>query len=184
MVNDVENYLASHAEQKMTEWKLDDLAVDLAKAYTSVNPAAGKGFFTKLACAQCHKVGNEGYAYGPDLTDVFKRYNSNRADILHQILDPSLKIDERYRNYQFELKNGDEAFGMIVKEDADSVTIQTGPSEALIQTLKKSELKERQPQKSSLMPIGLLNTLSKEQIFDLLAYLESGGNVQTDTHQH
>ena len=73
---------------------------------------------------------------------------------------------------------------MIVKEDADSVTIQTGPADALIQTLKKSELKERQPQKSSLMPIGLLNTLSKEQIFDLLAYLESGGNVQTDTHQH
>ncbi|PYJ58230.1 MAG: hypothetical protein DME24_17260, partial [Verrucomicrobia bacterium] len=104
--------------------------------------------------------------------------------ILHQILDPSLRIDERYRNYQFELKNGDEAFGMIVKEDADSVTIQTGPADALIQTLKKSELKERQPQKSSLMPIGLLNTLSKEQIFDLLAYLESGGNVQTDTHQH
>ena len=184
VVNDVENYLASHAEQKMTEWKLDDLAVDLAKAYTSVNLAAGKGFFTKLACAQCHKVGNEGYAYGPDLTDVFKRYHNNRADILHQILDPSLRIDERYRNYQFELKNGDEAFGMIVKEDADGVTIQTGPADALIQTLKKSELKERQPQKSSLMPIGLLNTLSKEQIFDLLAYLESGGNVQTDTHQH
>ena len=184
VVNDVETYLANHTEQKMTEWKLEDLAVDLAKAYTSVNLAAGKGFFTKLACAQCHKLGNEGYAYGPDLTDVFKRYNNDRADVLHQILDPSLKIDDRYRNYQFELKTGDEVFGMIVKEDADSVTIQAGPSDALVQTLKKSELKERQPQKSSLMPLGLLNTLSKEQIFDLLAYLESGGNVRAHAHQH
>ena len=183
VVNDVDAYLASHAEQKMTEWKLEDLADDLAKAYTRVNLAEGRGFFTRLACAQCHKLGNEGYAYGPDLTDVFKRYNNDRADVLHQILDPSLKIDERYRNYQFELKNGDEVFGMIVKEDVDSVTIQTGPSDALVQTLKKSELKERQPQKSSLMPIGLLNTLSKEQIFDLLAYLESGGDNRAHTHQ-
>ncbi|PYM12245.1 MAG: heme-binding protein, partial [Verrucomicrobia bacterium] len=71
-----------------------------------------------------------------------------------------------------------------VKEDADSVTIQTGPSDTLLQTFKNSDIKERQPQKSSLMPLGLLNTLTKDQIFDLLACLESGGNLQTHAHQH
>ncbi|PYK96518.1 MAG: hypothetical protein DME19_19470 [Verrucomicrobia bacterium] len=179
VVEDVDAYLASHAEQKMMEWKLEDLSPDLTK--TEGNPVTGKELFTKLACAQCHKLGSEGYGYGPDLTEVFKRYNHNRAD---QILDPSLKIDDRYRNYQFELKNGDEVFGMIVKEDAESLTIQTGPSDTLVQTFKNSDIKERQPQKSSLMPLGLLNTLTKDQIFDLLACLESGGNLQTHAHQH
>ncbi len=184
VVEEVDAYLASHAEQKMTEWKLEDLVPDLAKAGAGRNPAVGKELFTRLACAQCHKLGNEGYEYGPDLTDVFKRYNNSRADVLHQILDPSLKIDERYRNYQFELKDGDEVPGMIVKEDADTVTIQTGPSAALLQTLKKSDIKERQPQKFSLMPLGLLNTLTKDQILDLLAYVESAGNIQAHEHKH
>src|SRR5205814_10500047 len=65
----------------------------------------------------------------------------------------------------------DSLLGMIVKEDGDDLTIQTGPSDALIQIVKKSEIKERQPQSSSAMPVGLLYTLSKEQILDLLEEL-------------
>ena len=187
VVKDVDAYLASRAatpEPTMTEWKLEDLAPDLAKAGAGGNPAAGKDLFTKFACAQCHKLGNQGYAYGPDLTDVFKRYNNNRAEVLRQILEPSLKIDDRYRNFQFELNNGDEVMGMIVKEDAETVTVHTGPSDALLRTIKKSDLKERQPQKSSLMPLGLLNTLTKDQILDLLAFVESGGNAPPHDHKH
>jgi putative heme-binding domain-containing protein len=187
VVKDVDAYLASRAatpEPAMTEWKVEDLTPDLAKAGAGQNPAAGKELFTKLACAQCHKIGSEGYAYGPELTDVFKRYNNNRTEVLHQILEPSLVISNRYQNYQFELKNGDEVFGMMVKEEGDNITIQTGPSDALIQTLKKSDVKERQLQKSSLMPIGLLNSLTKDQILDLLAFIESGGNVPPHDHKH
>ena len=187
VVKDVDAYLANRAatpEPTMTEWKVEDLAPDLAKAGVGRNPAAGKELFTKLACAQCHKLGSEGYAYGPDLTDVFKRYNNNRADVLRQILEPSLIITNRYVNYQFELKDGDEVPGMIVKEDAETVTIHTGPSDALVRTIKKSDIKERQAQKSSLMPLGLLNTLTKDQILDLLAFIESGGNVPPHDHKH
>jgi len=187
VANEVEAYLSSHlesAQPTLTQWKLEDLAADLARAGAGRNLANGKALFTKLACAQCHKLGSEGYAYAPELTDVFMRYNHNRADVLRQILEPSLVIADRYRNYQFELKDGDELSGMIVKDDSDSFTIQTGPSDALIQTLRKSDIKQRQPQNSSTMPVGLLNTLSKEQILDLLAYLESGGNAPPHAHQH
>jgi putative heme-binding domain-containing protein len=185
VVKDVEAYLASHAastEPKMTEWKLEDLAPELTKIGAGRNLTNGRDLFTNLACAQCHKLGNEGYAYGPELTDVFKRYTNNPAEVLHQILEPSLVVADRYRNYQFAMNDGDEVMGMVIKEDADTVTLQTGASAALIQTLKKSEIKERQPQKSSVMPLGLLNTLSKEQILDLLAYVESAGNIQAHEH--
>ncbi len=187
VVQDVEAYLATHATlapPKITEWKVDDLAPDLAQVSSGRNLAHGKELFTKLACAGCHKLGPEGINYGPDLTEILKQYQSNRVEVLRQILEPSLVVSNRYRNFQFELNNGDELLGMIVKEDGESLTVQTGPSEALIQTFKKSDLKTQQPQTSSPMPLGLLNQLSKEQIFDLLAYLESGGKLPAHEHQH
>ncbi|MHB8522988.1 MAG: plastocyanin/azurin family copper-binding protein [Limisphaerales bacterium] len=186
VVKDVEVYLASHAaeEPKLTEWKLADLAPELAKVGYGRKLEAGKALFTTIGCAQCHKIGAEGNTYGPDLTDVFKRWKEDRASVLQQILEPSTVIADRYRTYEFELNDGDSVLGVILKEDADSLTIQTGPSDKLIQTLKKSDVKSRQPQKSSVMPLGLLNTLTKDQIFDLLAYLESGGNLPTHAHQH
>jgi putative heme-binding domain-containing protein len=186
VVKDVEAYLATHATAtppKMTEWKVDDLAGDLAQGSASRNLAHGKELFTKLACASCHKLGPEGINYGPDLTDLFKRYQTNRTDVLRQILEPSLVVSNRYRNFQFEMKNGDELLGMVLKEDPESLTVQTGPADALIQALNKSDIKTQQPQNSSPMPLGLLNLLSKEEIFDLLAYLESGGKLQAHTHQ-
>jgi putative heme-binding domain-containing protein len=186
VVRDVEAYLATHAATapKVTEWKVEDLAPDAAAAGSGRNAARGKEIFTKLACASCHKLGAEGVNYGPDLTDVLKRYNHDRVELLRQIIEPSLVITNRYRNYEFELKDGESVFGMVVKEDSDSWTVQTGPSDKLIQTLKKSDVQTQRPQNSSLMPLALLNTLSKEEIFDLLAYMESGGNSTAQKHEH
>ena len=183
VVSDVEAYLARHAEPpKVTEWKTEDLAPDLSGAGANRNLARGKELFTKLACATCHKLGQEGINYGPDLTDVFKRYANDRASVLRQILEPSLVISNRYRNFEFDLKNDEPILGLILKEDAESMTVQTGPSEGLVQTLKKSDIKARQPKPSSPMPLGLLNTLTKEEILDLLAWLESGSHPAPHEH--
>jgi putative heme-binding domain-containing protein len=181
VVSDVEAYLATHAESaqpKMTDWKIDDFKLDLTAAGSARDLADGRELFTKLGCAQCHKLGATGPNYGPDLTDVFHRYNNDRATVLRQVLEPSLVISNRYVNYEFVLKEGDSLFGMIVKEDPASLTVQTGPSDALIQQVKKSDLKERRPQSSSIMPAGLLSFISKAQILDLLAYLEAGGKIK------
>lgn len=187
VVKDVEAYLASRPatpEPKMTEWKLADLAADLDKVGPGRNLMGGKDTFAKLACVQCHKLGKDGYAYGPDLTDVMKRLNNDRSALLTSILEPSKTIADRYKNYVFELNDGEELVGMIVKEDADTVTVQTGPSDTLIQPVKKTNIKKRDPQSSSQMPLGLLSLLTKEQILDLLAYVESGGNAPVHNHDH
>ncbi len=186
VVQDVEAYLAKRAvtpEPVMTEWKLDDLLPDLPKVGAGRNLAGGKESFQKLACVQCHKLGKEGYAYGPELGDVLKRYKNDRAEVLRQILEPSLVIADRYRNYQFELKDGDEFPGMIMKEEGETLTVHTGPSDALIRSVKKSDIKKRELQNSSLMPLGLLNLLTKDQILDLLAYLEAAGDVRCGAMQ-
>jgi len=187
MVSDVSAYLAAHAESaqpKLTEWKLQDFAADLPKAAYGRNLENGKKLFTHLVCAQCHKLGTEGYAFGPELSDVFARYTNDRSAVLEQILDPSKLIDDRYRNFSYEVKNGEPITGIVLKEDAETVTIQTGPADSLIQKLNKSDIEKRSRQNSSPMPVGLLNSLSKEEIFDLLAYVESGGKIEHHNHNH
>ena len=187
VVKDAEAYLASHpasAQPKITEWKIDDLAPNLAQAGAGRNLARGKALFGKLACASCHKLGLEGVNYGPELTDVFKRYGNSRSEVLRQILEPSLVVSNRYRNVEFELKTDEPVLGMVLKESAETLTVQTGPSDSLIQTLKKSDITAQHPKSSSPMPLGLLNQLSKEEVFDLLAYLESPGSVPAHEHVH
>lgn len=186
VVKDVEAYLASHAASapKITEWKTDDFSADLASAASARNLARGKELFTKLTCASCHKLGGEGVNFGPDLSDVFKRYGNDRRELLRQILEPSLVISNRYRNVLFLFNDGEDATGLVVKEDDATVTIQSGPAESLIQTLKKSDVQDRKPKDLSPMPLGLLNTASKEEILDLLALIESGGTAGGHGHQH
>jgi len=186
VVNDVEAYLASHAEPappQFTEWKVGDLAPDLEKAGQSRNLEKGKQLFASLACQQCHKLGPAGYSFGPELTDAVARFKGDRAAVFQEIIDPSKIIGDRYRNFSFELKNGDTVSGMIVKEDAESVTIHGGPTDALIQLLPKSSITQRQPQELSLMPAGLLSLISKDEILDLLAFIEAGGKTDP-AHKH
>ena len=187
VVKDVDAYLASHPAApppKITEWKLEDLAGDLPKASEGRDLANGRRLFTQLACVQCHKLGGQGYAYGPDLSTVFAKFKNDRAQVLEQILEPSKNIEDRYRNIEFEIKGGEPVTGMVVKEQGETVTIQSGPADSLIQTLKTAEIQQRRPQKSSPMPVGLLNTLTKEEIFDLLMFVESGGNAPVHDHEH
>lgn len=187
VVKDVDAYLAAHAptaRPKMTEWKIADLAGDLSKLDADRNLPHGRELFTKLACANCHKVGPLGVSYGPELTDIFPQYRNNAAEVLRQILEPSLIISNRYRAFDFELNNGDELAGMVVKEDDATMTVQTGPSQSLFQTLKKSDLKKQASRTTSIMPTGLLNSLSVDDIFDLLAFLRAGGNIPAHEHPH
>ena len=73
---------------------------------------------------------------------------------------------------------------MIVKEEGEVLTLQIGPAATLIKAVKKSDIKTQKPQKSSIMPQGVLNSLSAEEILDLLAYMKSGGNSPAHEHTH
>lgn len=187
VVQDVEAYLASHAavaQPKVTEWKIDDLTSALSKLDSSRDLMRGKDLFTKLACASCHKLGPEGASFGPELTTVFAQHQNDPKEVLQQILEPSLVISNQYRTFQFELRDGDEVSGIIVKEEGDTLTVQAGASASLIQTVKKAEIKSQQPQRSSVMPVGLLNQLSADEVLDLLAFLKAGGKVPVHEHKH
>ena len=157
------------------DWKMADLEPDLDRVGHGRNFAQGQDALFAVQCLMCHRVGDEGGAVGPELTAISSRFS--RRDILESILEPSKVISEQFANIDFTLHNGDIRSGRVVAETGDKVVIRPSMLAPEMQEISKADIKSREVSKISPMPPGLVNMLTKEEIFDLLAYLEAGGRA-------
>ncbi|MFQ3650671.1 MAG: discoidin domain-containing protein, partial [Gemmataceae bacterium] len=156
------------------EWTLKELVADV-ETLSKRNYASGKQIFTVASCVSCHKLGGEGQEFGPDLTKLDPKWGPK--DVLEHTLHPSLKIDDKYRVYRFETKQGKALTGMIVKEADGFVEIIENPlAAAKPLRLKTASIVVREPSQVSLMPKGLLDRLTRDEILDLMAYVLSGAD--------
>ena len=159
------------------EWSMLDLENALDAVSSGRNFENGKTVFRDAQCIQCHRFGNEGGLIGPELTAASSKYS--RKDILDSILQPSKVVSEQYQNMVVVKKDGDDFTGRIVDENDQKIFIATNPLDLSARTeIKKSDVARREPAKLSPMPEGLLNTMTKEDILDLLAYIESMGKAK------
>ena len=157
------------------EWKTSDLQPLLADVSKGRNFARGRDLFIEAQCAACHRYGDQGGMIGPDLTAVSTRFK--RQDILEASTEPSKVLSEQYMNTAIETTAGKVVVGRIVEETPEKIVLRPNPLEPdSVVTVKKSEIEARSLSKISPMPAGLLNTLTKEEILDLMAYLESLGD--------
>ena len=156
------------------EWTTADLQPLLTQVSKGRNFSRGRDLYVEAQCAACHRYGDRGGMIGPDLTAVSTRFK--RQDILESSTEPSKVLSEQYMNAAIETADGKVLIGRIVEETPDKVVLRKNPLEPETVTIKKSEIESRSLSKVSPMPAGLLNTLTKEEILDLLAYLESLGN--------
>jgi putative heme-binding domain-containing protein len=138
--------------------------------------------FTVATCISCHKLQGAGQEFGPDLTKLDPKWTP--ADVLQHILEPSLKIDDKYRNWTFELDSGMSKTGMILKETAAEIELIENPLAAATPIkLKTARIDKRTKSDVSPMPKGLLDKLTREEILDLLAYVVAGGNARHKVFQ-
>jgi putative heme-binding domain-containing protein len=84
-------------------------------------------------------------------------------------------ISEQFQNYNVTIKDDDNVIGRIVDENDVRIVVQPNPLANERVEIKKSDVIQRQPSKVSPMPEGLVNQLTKEEILDLIAYIESTG---------
>ena len=134
------------------------------------NASPGRAVFDRI-CAQCHTLFDTGGKVGPDLT------GSNRADLdylLQNILDPNAVIPNEYRAVNVETTDDRSLAGIIKQQDDRSVTLATA-NETL--TLPRTEIKSLHQTELSMMPEGLLQPLSDQEVRDLLYYLSRPGQV-------
>lgn len=153
----------SGAEKKqlMAQLKEANNKEMLAKA----NPSAGRALFTKT-CANCHVLYGQGKTgAGPDLTGSNRR---NLDYLLENIVDPSASVAADFKATLYRLTDGRTLTGVIVEQTEKTLTLQTATERT---TIAKEEIEESKSTGQSLMPEGLLQPLSPEQIRDLFAYL-------------
>ncbi|HXX94520.1 MAG TPA: hypothetical protein VEN81_12870, partial [Planctomycetota bacterium] len=164
------------ARPLVKEWKMEDLQPLLDEVGKDRNFERGKEVYESAQCLQCHKFGSDGGSIGPDLTAVSTRFA--RRDILESIIEPSKVVSEQYQATLLKLTNGTIVDGRIVEEDAQKVVVH--PNQLLPDkiTIKKSDIERRQPSKVSPMPPNLVDHFTKEEVLDLMAYMESGGKKE------
>jgi putative heme-binding domain-containing protein len=182
MKDDLLKYLGRN-----TDWQLDDLKGDVMHlSHRANNFVVGQQLFKAAACVGCHKLNGQGNNVGPDLTKLPPEYS--KVDVLEHILNPSKKVDKKYQSNVISLTSGKVLTGLIVEETGDSLKLIDNPAAPdKITVVLKTDIEERTPSEVSIMPKGVLNKLTREEIFDLLAYVLGGGdkeNALFKGHEH
>jgi putative heme-binding domain-containing protein len=122
----------------------------------------------KTACSACHAIGYLGGKVGPDLTRI-SEVRSER-DLLESIVYPSASFVRSYEPVLVTTRGGEEFSGVLRKDGTDEVVLATGPTtEARV---ARTDITELRPGTVSVMPQGLDEQLSRQELADLLAFLK------------
>ena len=144
------------------------------QSVASASPVNGKLIF-KNTCGPCHKMYGEGGIIGPELT------GSNRANLdylLSNILDPSGEIQDDYKMVVVTTRDGRTYVGNVAKETERQVTLRVVGQDAVV--LNKSDIQTRETTPTSMMPSGLLEALSDKQVTDLVAFMRTVRQVESN----
>ncbi|MCK5815426.1 MAG: c-type cytochrome, partial [Flavobacteriaceae bacterium] len=126
----------------------------------------GKILFTRV-CANCHVFGTIGIEVGPSLTEISRK---SKEALLHDILDPNSAVDAAYLNHKLVTKDGNIYMGLVFNETDKEITLKMmgGTTE----TIKKDEIESLTSTGASLMFEGLENSLTLQEMADLLTFLQ------------
>ena len=135
------------------------------------DPLNGAAVFRRdtVACNKCHQVNGEGIDFGPGLSEIGTKLGKDA--LYESILNPSAGISFGFEAWQLNLKNGDEAYGLLVSETADELAIKAAGG--IVTRYRKGDIASRAQQKLSLMPAGLQQAMSRQDLVDLVEYLSS-----------
>ena len=155
--------------QKQSDSKKETIAkysalLDLPEA-SKGDPILGRKVF-KNVCGTCHQMYGEGGILGPDLTGSNR---ANREYILLNIVDPNFDVPDGYKMIILKTINNRVLAGTIAEEDEQKVVLKSVTGKEII---SKDEIKDRQKLAISMMPEGILETISKNDFYALIKYLQ------------
>jgi putative heme-binding domain-containing protein len=129
--------------------------------------ARGRGVFEKR-CSVCHKIGDVGVEFAPDISDSRER---TPIQLLTDILQPNRAIDSNYFSYTAITNDGRTHTGVLAAETSTSVTLrqQDGKSE----TLRRDEIEELNSNGVSIMPEGLEKDIPPQDMADLISFIKN-----------
>jgi len=149
----------------------------IPSALTAADKSQGRAVFN-AACAACHTLYGHGGQVGPDLT------GSGRDDLdylLDNIVDPGAVVNADFRMSIVDLKDGRTLNGLVAARTDRTLTLKT-MTETVV--LERSAVATVRDSALSLMPEGLLESLSEQQVRDLIAYLMNQAQMPLPPSQH
>ena len=182
----LENLGEIFAGRTETKWTLDELSQAASTELKHRNYARGRKMFAAAGCYACHRFQNQGGMTGPDLTTSGRRYSVR--DLLDQVIHPSKVINDQFSSVQVLTDDGRVHNGVIVnlgvRRNGDAIVLNTDltdPNQRV--TIFRDTIEELIVSKTSPMPEGLFNRMTKDEILDLTAYLISGGDSKHELFQ-
>ena len=176
----LENLGAIFAGRKSNEWGLDELSQASKSSLKNRDFANGRKMFAAAGCYACHRFRNQGGMTGPDLTSAGRRYSPH--DLLDQVVNPSKVINEQFAAVSVITEDGKVHNGVVVNLNGNRLTLNTDltdPNQRV--NIDRNTIEEIVVSKTSAMPKGLLNRMTKDEIMDLVAYVISGGS---ESHEY
>ena len=133
------------------------------------DPARGAGVFRseKAGCIKCHRVEAEGVDFGPALSQIGGKLG--KEALYEAILEPSAGISFGFEGWDFELRGGDTVSGRLASETAEELAVKQ-PAGVVVR-VPKATVVRRVAQPLSVMPAGLGELLTVEELVDLVEYL-------------
>ncbi|MGK6352283.1 DUF7133 domain-containing protein [Parapedobacter sp. DT-150] len=148
------------------ESSIEDVMLALDKI--NGDPKEGAALFVRQGCKTCHSTERSEVMKGPFMGQIGSIMN--RQQIAESILKPNASISQGFSTVQIQSKGGNAYVGFVTGESADKLTIRSITGAAT--TIAKSEIANRQELEYSMMPAGLANALSYQELASLIAYLE------------
>jgi len=119
-------------------------------------------------CASCHALRGQGHSVGPNLAPLADK---SAGDFLIAILDPNAVVEPRFASYNVEMKDGRSLAGIVSAETATTLTLVQGGG--VQEKILRSDIAEIKASVLSLMPEGLEQAMTPQDVADLIAYLKT-----------
>lgn len=139
------------------------------------DPYRGKKLYME-SCGRCHVLFDQGGLVGPNLTGYQR---DQLKTLLMNVVAPNLEIREGFQAMVALTGDGKLVTGFIERESPDQLVMRAIDGQT--HTLDRADIESLKPQPSSLMPEGLLDNLTPEQLCDLFAYLRSSQPLSDGT---
>ncbi|HEX3724979.1 MAG TPA: HEAT repeat domain-containing protein, partial [Pirellulales bacterium] len=143
----------------------------LAKELADGEAAKGEDVFygARAACSACHRIGHRGEKIGPDLSKIGEV--RTRADLVEAIVFPSASLARGFESFQVLTKAGKIHGGLLSRETAAAIYLRTTDRAEI--RIDRDDLDELTPSRTSIMPQGLEQVLSRRELADLISFLQS-----------
>ena len=117
-------------------------------------------------CISCHRAGGEGFMLGPDLVTV---KTTGKEKLLTNIVDPNREVRPEFAAFTVETKDDESYVGLVVNQTAAAVTLQQAYGKEDV--IPRANITKMHSQGLSIMPEGLEQNLTPQDMADLLEYI-------------